>query len=200
MYNPSFIASRVVDNATVDEIKRKYGDFILMVARLTPQKDHIGLIKAMEYLDNKYKFHYNVVFVGDGPKREEIESYAASSKIADHINFAGNQANPQNYYAAAKMFALSSISEGLPTVLVEASYFGLPLVSSDSSVKEILGRNEYGLISPIYDYEKLGENIYTILSSEAEYTKYSKLSKSRYKDFAPDVINNQLNKMINDLE
>ena len=200
LYNPSFIASRKVNEEAVKAIKKEYGDFIVMVARLTPPKNHLGLIRAMEFLYEKYGFEYNVVFVGDGHLRDSLTEYASHSPIGQHIYFAGNQPDPQNYYAAAKLFALSTISEGLPTVLVEAAYFGLPLVASQASVHEILGSNENGLVAPIYDDEKLGEHIYHILSNPEEYKKYSSLAKNKYKEFEPEKISNQLEDFLNNLK
>lgn len=200
IYNPTFIASKKVDEESVKAIKEKYGDFIIMVARLTPPKNHIGLIRAMEYLYEKYGFEYNVVFVGDGYSRKDIEEYAEKSSVKNHIFFAGTQPNPQNYYAAAKMFVLSTISEGLPTVLIEAAYFGLPLVSSQASVHEILGSNENGLVAPIYDDKKLGEHIYRILSNKDEYNKFSRLAKAKYYEFAPEKISEQLEDFFNTLK
>ena len=200
IYNPSFIASRKTDENEIKIIKEKYGDFIVMVARVDLPKNHEGLIKAMEYLYDKYGFEYNLVFVGEGALRRQLEDYAASTKIAKHLFFAGTQSNPQNYYAAAKLFVLSTISEGLPTVLIEAAYFGLPLVSSDASVKEILGANEYGLTAPVFDNDKLGEQIYSILTDSEKYNKYSKLAKDRYCEFSPSRISEQLEDFLNNLK
>lgn len=200
IYNPSYIASRKTDEKEVSDIKEKFGDFIVMVARVDLPKNHKGLINAMEYLYDKYNFVYNLVFVGEGVLRSNLEKYAASTKIADHIFFVGNQSSPQNYYAAAKMFVLSTISEGLPTVLIEAAYFGLPLVASDASVREILGNNEYGLIAPIYDDVSLAEHIYTILSNSDVYNKYSELSKKRYYEFEPSIISERLEEFLNNLK
>lgn len=84
--------------------------------------------------------------------------------------------------------SLFQFSEGLPTVLIEAGSFGLPLVSSDTSVREILGNSEYGLVSPIDDFEALGENIYRILSDKEMYRKYSDLALEKSKQFVPEVI------------
>lgn len=200
LYNPSFIATKIVDENKVKAITELYGDYIVMVARLTPPKNHLGLIKAMEFLYEKYGFEYNVVFVGDGYLRTDLEKYTSTSPVGKNVFFAGNQTDPQNYYAAAKMFVLSTISEGLPTVLIEASYFGLPLVSSQASVHEILGANENGLIAPINDNEKLAENIYRILSNDEEYKYFSKVSKEKFRCFEPDRISEQLEEFMNNLK
>lgn len=188
LYNPCFIEERKLDPIKIADIKAKYGDFILMISRMTSQKNPKGLINAMVHIYNKYGKTYNVVFVGDGELLEEFKTYAQQTPIADHIYFVGNDSQPQNYYAAAKMFGFSSYSEGLPTVLVEAMYFGLPIATSDTSVREILQDGKYGLISPIDDAEALGDDIQKLMSDSTEYAKYSVLSRERFNSSRPEVI------------
>lgn len=199
IYNPCFIASRPIDENIVKQLKDKYGDFVLMVSRMTSQKNPIGVIKAIEYIYQKYGVKYNVIFLGDGVLKQEFERYAQTSVVSDCIFFIGNETNPQNYYKAAKMFAFSSYSEGLPTVIVEAMYFGLPIVTSDTSVREILRDGKDGLISAIDDNNSLGEDIYKIMSSKDSWQCYSNRSIERFKSSSPQVIKNQFNNFINTL-
>lgn len=200
IYNPSYIRENEVDERQVLEIRKKYGDYILMIARISEPKNHKALIKAVEILKNKYGVCKNIVFVGDGPLRCEIEKYALSTSIGDNCFFVGAQAAPQNYYKAAKLFVLSSFSEGLPTVLIEAAAFGLPLVASDSSVKEILGNNEYGIICPINDPDAMAEVIYNMFTDDVLYNKYSTASLKRFEDFTPKVIEQKLGDLLNGLK
>ena len=188
IYNPSFIRQKPLNEQKISELRDKYGDFVLMVARLSPPKNHKSLIKAMAYIREKYHYSCNLLMVGEGELEEELKIFAVENGMADVCFFEGNQPEPQNYYAAAHLFAFSSFSEGLPTVLIEAGSFGLPLVSSDTSVREILGNSEYWLVSPIDDFEALGENIYRILSDKEMYRKYSDLALEKSKQFVPEVI------------
>lgn len=199
IYNPSFIKQRTVNETKVNELKEKYGDFVLMVARLSPPKNHKSLIKAIAYIKDKYQYACNLVMVGEGELHDELKAFAVENNVADICFFEGNQSEPQNYYAAAHLFAFSSFSEGLPTVLIEAGSFALPLVSSDTSVREILGYNEFGLISPIDDHIALGENIYAILSDRNMYHKYSTLALTRSRIFAPEVIVDKIEQFLQTL-
>lgn len=199
IYNPCFILERKIDDDKVAEIKTKYGDFVLMVARVSPPKNHLSLIKAMEYIYNKYGTCYNVVFLGDGELRTDMEKYVSTSPVREHIIFAGNDANPQNYYKAAKIFGFASYSEGLPTVIIEAMNFGLPIVTSDTSVREVLQNGKYGLISPIDDHASLGEDIHKVMSDDNVWTKYSKLSLERAEAFSPETIKRQFNEYLQTL-
>lgn len=200
IYNPCYIEDAVIDKNLVDEIKNKYGDFILMVGRMTSQKNPVGLMKAVEYIYSKYNVKYNVVFLGDGDKMDEYKKYAENSIISDCFHLVGNVPEPQNYYRAAKLFGFSSFSEGLPTVIVEAMYFGLPVATSDTSVREVLQHGKYGLISAIDDEVGLGDNIHLLMSDDVAYKKYSELSKERFVDFKPLTIKNQFIDFLNNLD
>ncbi len=199
IYNPCFIADRLINENIVMQLKEKYGDYILMVSRMTSQKNPIGVMKAIEYIYRKYGKKYNVVFLGDGVMKQEFEHYAQNSEISNCFFFVGNDANPQNYYKAAKMFAFSSYSEGLPTVIVEAMFFGLPIASSDTSVREILQDGKDGLISAIDDNNSLGEDIHKIMSLKEVWLYYSNRSIERFKSSSPNVIKKQFNDFINTL-
>lgn len=62
IFNPCYIENNLIDDHLVNEIKAKYGEFILMVGRMTAPKNPIGLMKAIEYIYEKYGVKYNTVF------------------------------------------------------------------------------------------------------------------------------------------
>lgn len=199
IYNPCLIGHRTINENTVRDLKKKYGDFILMIGRMDPPKNPVGVIKAMEHVYNKYGKTYHLVFVGDGAFKKEYESYANSTQISEYIHFEGNSSDPQNYYKAAKIFAFSSFSEGLPTVLVEAMYFGLPIATSDTSVREILRDGKDGLISDIDDNEALGEDIYSLMSDSKKWADYCQRSQKRFEVSSPEKIKEQFNQYLKEL-
>lgn len=198
LYNPSFIAFKEIDNEKVLQLKKKYGSFVMMVGRIAEDKDQLTLIKAIEYIKKKYKFQEKLVLVGDGIKRRELEEYVINHELLNTVIFEGNRIDIQNYYSAAYLFAHSSPLEGLPTTLIEALYFQLPIVATDSlpGVREILGNNNYGVITPVADFEKLGEAIYTMYFNKELYKSYYEKSKERFKDFSPERIKEKLNNIL----
>jgi glycosyltransferase involved in cell wall biosynthesis len=82
----------------------------------------------------------------------------------------GFLANPYPYYAAASLFVLSSLWEGLPTVLLEAMVFGLPIVSTDcpSGPAEILDGGHLGELVPTEDPLALARGIEAVLMSSSQ--------------------------------
>ena len=95
-----------------------------MVGRMAKDKDQATLIRALPYLKEKYSLKKNLVLVGDGSERESLEKLVQEKQLEKQVFFAGAHYDVQNYYMAASVYAHSSPAEGLPTVLLEAMYYG----------------------------------------------------------------------------
>lgn len=59
----------------------------------------------MAYIREKYHYSCNLLMVGEGELEEELKIFAVENGMADVCFFEGNQPEPQNYYAAAHLFA-----------------------------------------------------------------------------------------------
>ena len=98
----------------------------LHVARFNSQKNQSMLIDAF----NKICATQNValVIIGNGfdtPKGQELKN-----KACEQIHFLGTRKNIADYYYCSDLFTLSSVFEGMPISLIEASLAGLPCVST----------------------------------------------------------------------
>ncbi|SHF04159.1 MULTISPECIES: glycosyltransferase [Caloramator] len=201
IYNPVSISNKKVDWEFVNELKEKYGEFILMVGRFSKQKDQKTVVRAIKILRDKYGINNKLVFVGDGEERISVEKLVSELNLDDVVFFVGSRLDVYNFYAAAKLFVHSSPAEGLPTVILEAMSFGLPIVATNSlpGVEEILKNNTYGLICEVGNEEMMAEKIATMLKDNNVYEHYSRKSKERIKDFLPEKISNELKNFINEL-
>ncbi|HYO99630.1 MAG TPA: glycosyltransferase [Pyrinomonadaceae bacterium] len=70
------------------------------------------------------------VVVGDGHLRGELEAHARTLGIAPHVTFTGMRDDPENFYAALDIVALSSLNEGTPLTLIEAMANARPVVAT----------------------------------------------------------------------
>lgn len=201
IYNPVAILEKKVDKKVTDELKSKYGEFFLMVGRFTKQKDQLTVIKSMKIIKEKYGLNNKMLFVGDGDERVNAEILVVELGLEESVIFIGSRMDVQNFYSAAKLFIHSSPAEGLPTVLLEAMSFGLPIVATNSlpGVEEILQQNKYGLICPVGKEENMAESIYKLSTDEKLYDHYVKQGYVRIKDFQPDIIGKQLQKILDTL-
>lgn len=104
---------------------------IISVGRLKYQKNHFLLIDAIKLLNENIKKNISVSIIGDGELKEKLENYIKKNNLNNIIKILGFKNNPMKYVAKSNLFILSSDYEGLPTVLIEASYTGIDIISTD---------------------------------------------------------------------
>ena len=206
VYNPTFIADKTIDESKVQQLQQKYGKFFVMVSRFDyPHKDHYTVVKALAILKEKYQEDYHLLLIGSGPEEEKVKKFAKSlgDEVHAHVHFMGNQSEVQNYYKAAHLLLHASVAgEGLPTIMLEALAYDLPMVVTDSKVgpREILGESEFGMLCRVQDPQDMAHKVHSICKDEELYHTYQKRGRERVKDFAPETIQKELEKVLNTLE
>lgn len=136
---------------------------VLMVARLAPEKDHVTAFKALALL--RQKEDIRLLVVGGGPLLDELVGVARELEIEQAVRFVGRQDNPQALMRQADVLVLSSTTEGLPGVLIQAIAVGCPVVATDCpwGPAEILEGGKWGPLVPMGDPEALAAGIRTAL-------------------------------------
>lgn len=132
---------------------------ILAVGRLTRQKDFPTLIRAFDVVQRTRPAR--LMILGEGEDRPSLEALVRQLDLNDSVCLPGFVNNPYAYLSRASVFVLSSIWEGLPTVLIEALAVGVPVVSTDceSGPREILDDGKYGRLVAVNDSIALSEAI-----------------------------------------
>jgi len=102
---------------------------VLYTGRIAREKNLPVLIEAMKPILEQRPNVY-LWIVGDGPQREELRTLARQTGMGDRIRFFGFIARDEidRYYAAADVFAFTSMTETQGLVVVEAMSHGLPAV------------------------------------------------------------------------
>lgn len=116
------------------------GDFVFIsIGRLHEVKAQKYILSVFAKLHKSY-INTKLVILGEGPLRKELETQIKQLGLQGSVFLLGNRKNVFPYLKKADCFVLSSNREGLPTVLIEAGYVGLPLISTDclSGPREIL--------------------------------------------------------------
>lgn len=132
---------------------------IVGIGRLEPQKDFPTLIHAFSRVRRGRPAR--LLILGEGQERHALEALVTELGIADDVTLPGFVENPYAYLSRAGVFVLSSIYEGLPTVLIEALALGTPVVSTDcrTGPREILEEGRLGRLVPIRDPDSLAAAI-----------------------------------------
>ena len=106
----------------------------------------IGCIGRLSYLKNqkfvinianKFPKRYQILFLGDGEDKAELESVAAKLKL-ENVDFMGNVENVKDYLDAFDLVLMPSISEAMPLTLIEIQANGVPAIVSESIDEEFI--------------------------------------------------------------
>ena len=106
-----------------------------------------------------------VLLVGDGPRRSEMESLARQLEIEDAVRFAGNRTDVPRLLAAATCFAFPSENEGLPNAVIEAALARLPIAACRApGVVHVVTHAQTGLLSSTREPSELADSIAQLLA------------------------------------
>jgi len=128
---------------------------VLSVGRLDPQKGYAYLVEAAARLLISKP---NILFVvaGEGGDRGRVEAAIASASIQGRFKLLGWRRDTADLYAAADIFVLPSLWEGMPNALLEASAAGLPVVATAvEGSREIVEDGRTGILVAPRDAEAL---------------------------------------------
>jgi glycosyltransferase involved in cell wall biosynthesis len=159
---------------------------ILAVGRLTAQKDFVTLIKAFARVRKNY--YARLIILGEGEDRGALETIVNKLNIKNDVRLPGFVLNPLPYMVRASLFVLSSRWEGLPGVLIEAMYCGVPIISTDcpSGPNEILRNGQYGKLVPVGDVAALTKAMTAGLNG-----KIQRPPTDSWQDFELEIVVNQ---------
>jgi glycosyltransferase involved in cell wall biosynthesis len=207
--DPDFFET-VTNNASYRDNEGKIKDMvssnsktILFVGRLIKRKGVEWLIKAMNIIVNELKRNDVLcTLVGDGEDYSYFDVLVNELNLGDHVLFTRSVSNEDLIcmYRSADIFALPSLSEVCPTVVLEAMYFGLPVVATDiPGVKDHF--KDVALLVPPKNENRLAEAIVKLLEDEELTRRLSKaggkLVKSKY---TWDVVASEYEKIYEELK
>jgi len=146
IYNP--VDSKLIIESSLD-IKENIpkNDYILFVGRLNAVKNLPLLFSAFKIFRQKYP-NVKLILIGDGSEKENLRKIISNLNLSNYIEMIGVKSNPFPYIKNAKVIALSSASEALPTILIESLLLGRTIVSTPTKgAIDILKNGGLGYLS-----------------------------------------------------
>lgn len=198
IYNP-VITNHFIEKAsnTSDLKVGSKEKLIVTVGRLSEEKDYKTLIMAFKTVVEKVPS--KLIIVGEGPQRRELEKLITELNLQKHVELPGFKENPYDYMKKCDLFVLSSKTEGLPTVLIEALFFRKKIISTDcpSGPREILEGGKLGTLTPVGDYKFLSNAMLEALTNTTSDIK-SDLREKAF-EFSTEKTVYEYEKLINSL-
>jgi glycosyltransferase involved in cell wall biosynthesis len=159
------------------------------VGRLNPVKDLGTLLQAFAALPPDLAARSRLYLVGDGPERAALEARAAALGLSGRAIFLGARNDVSEVLMAADAFVMSSKSEGLPMVLLEAMAAGVPCVATAvGGIPDLFGEDR-GLSVPAQDAPALAGAMASLASSpELRERLVSNATQNLRRHYALDAI------------
>jgi len=149
------------------------------VGRLTLQKGQKYLIDAVSTLREKFP-QIVLLFVGDGPLRDELGNHIKTLGIDMNVIFLGTRRDIPQILSAMDIFVLPSLWEGLPSALIEAMASGKPIIATDiPPIKEIVNSEKVGILVPPKNSTAIADSIEFLLHDKSIAENISNTAKEK---------------------
>jgi glycosyltransferase involved in cell wall biosynthesis len=137
-------------------------DFVVgTVARLDATKDTMTLARAFARLYRlRRETNLKLLIVGDGDQKVVIERFVAEQGLGEAVICTGVRQDAPRLYGAMNVFALSSLSEGMPLTALEAMSARLPVVATNvGALPELVEEGGTGFLVEPKDDRALAERL-----------------------------------------
>lgn len=157
--NPEFLNRRYMGDKE---------DVIVAVGRLDENKNQAMLIHAFSRIAAEFP-KVNLVIYGDGNYRQKLEELIVEKGLSDRITLAGVITDVVGHIQKARIYALTSNTEGMPNSLMEAMALGLAVVSTDcpcGGPATLIEDGKNGILVPVGNAYALADAFRRILTDQ----------------------------------
>jgi glycosyltransferase involved in cell wall biosynthesis len=158
---------------------------IVYVGALARYKRLDILLEIISELKHAYGLRdIRLSIVGQGPLMQELKNMSEALVLQDNVVFYGHHPDIYPFLRDAKILVMTSESEGLPMVIVEAMACGLPCIATDDAdIGTMITNNENGFVLPFGDIGSFAERIVYLLDAKNKpvYEKMSQRAKEMIK-------------------
>lgn len=182
------------------EIRKKFNlpeeeKILLYVGRLTEEKNIRFLFESFVEICKKRK-GVSFILIGEGKLMEEIKEKVKKMGLSSKIILTGRIPWQEvvEFYRQSYLFLFASLTDTQGLVLMEASYFGLPIVAlKDECYKGILINEKNGYTVYPYQVSLFVEKVLKLLDNQDLYQKFSKNAQKIARTFSAE---NQAKKLL----
>lgn len=163
---------------------------ILFIGRMVPDKGYDLLLKVLKKVSEIHS-DWDFRIIGDGPLKNRILKGIALNGLTEKISILSSTELIAEEYLNSSIYLMTSRTEGLPMVLLEAQACGLPIVSFDCETgpSDIVIDNENGYLIDCFDIDKMVQKISQLCSNADLRVKFGKHAIENVKKFRPELVN-----------
>ena len=168
-------------NTIRNSLKIKKEDIIIgNISRIEHQKDPNTFIKVAEKVC-KENDNIKFIYVGDGSLLEESKNIAKKCELDNKLIFVGYSEDTDYMLNIFNIFLTTSLYEGMPYSLIEASRSGLPIIATNViGNNEVVKQNYNGYLFDIRDIKQASEYIDCLIKDKLLLNNISNNSINRF--------------------
>lgn len=156
------------------------------IAHLTDHKGHVYLLRAIPWILKRFP-RATFLIVGKGELGNYLEREARKLGITERVIFTGFREDIPEILSILDLFVLPSHMEGLGSILLEAQYMGIPVVSTlAGGIPEVVRNGETGILVPPRDPDSLSKAVIDLLENKEKRESFSLQGKKWAKNFFPE--------------
>lgn len=154
---------------------------VLSVGSLIPRKGHKTVLEAMKILKNEgFERPFRFAVAGRGELKESLVQWANELGVGSQFTLLGVRNDIPDVQAAADIFVMPSLWEGLPLAVLEAMLAGSAIIATSASgIPEAITDNEHGLLVQPEDPQALAASLRRLLSDGGERARLGAAAKAR---------------------
>jgi glycosyltransferase involved in cell wall biosynthesis len=144
---------------------RESDQVLVNIGRFSKSKNQKDSILALKALQDEYGLINTVlILIGEGPEKGMCIDLSSSLNLTKHVKFLGFRREIEEFLKIADLNIITSLREGLPRVVVEASLAQVPTVGYEvEGIREITANGESGFVTPQGSVSELAARIAELL-------------------------------------
>lgn len=169
---------------------------MILIARLSLVKRVDVFLKVLKLVIEKIPTA-SATIVGDGPLRQPLEQLAHDLGVKQNVTFVGYQKQVETWLRRAKVFVLTSSSEGLSLAMIEAMMCGLPVVVPRvGDLGDLVKDDHNGYLVSVDSPETFADRITELLSNGQRYEEFSRRARQSASGYTCEAISRLWNKAL----
>jgi glycosyltransferase involved in cell wall biosynthesis len=150
-----------------------------IVGRLHLEKDHATFLRAARLVNDQMP---TVAFliVGGGPLHDVIRAEISALGLQDRVVMTGERQDVLALIQLMDVLVLTSTTEGLPNVLLEAAACGVPVVTTDAGgAAEVVADGETGFVARCHDHSGIAGWIVKLMRDRSLRRRFGNAARVR---------------------
>ncbi|MCQ2145640.1 MAG: glycosyltransferase family 4 protein [Bacteroidales bacterium] len=173
---------------------------MIAVGRFDPIKNYPDMVRAWAKVHRKHP-DWSLDIFGVGGMMEKVRRMIAENGLEGCMNLCGRSSDMRSEMLGRSAMVMSSLGEGFPMVMLEASACGLPIVSYDCKCgpSEIIVDGKSGYVVREGDVDALAEGICRLIESPELRREFGRAAAAKSEEFRIERIMTQWDELFREL-